>query len=263
MSEQQTVTDQHLKVSVDNGVMTIQFNRPQALNAVTREVILALDEAIERAATEARAVVITGDERSFCSGADLAGAANSSGGGGGVGLDVVNALIRKIRDLQVPTVAAVSGPAAGVGCSLALICDYVVMSENSYLMLAFTRIGLMPDGGATALVAASAGRHRALRMALTAEKVKAPTALEWGLASEVASADTYLQRAQEIATTFAQGPTLSLGITEAAINQAALSELDAALDRELEGQATLSATADFKEGVQAFLQKRTAKFEGK
>lgn len=262
MSDQQTVTDQHLKVSVDNGVMTIQFNRPQALNAVTRNVILALEEAVDRAATEARAVIITGDQRSFSSGADLGG--DSAGGGDeGVGLDLVNRVIRKIRDLKVPTVAAVSGPAAGVGCSLALICDYVVMSEDSYLMLAFTRIGLMPDGGATALVTASAGRHRALRMALNAEKVKAATALDWGLATEVTPAERYLETAQEVAQRFASGPTLSLGETEFAINQAALSDLDAALDRELEGQARLQRSADFAEGVKAFQEKRSADFEGK
>lgn len=255
--------DQHLKVTVDDGVMTIQFIRPQALNAVTREVAAALEAAVDRAASEARAVVITGDERSFCSGADLGGDSAAGGERKGVGLDVINSIIRKIRDLKVPTIAAVSGPAAGVGCSFALICDYVVMSEDSYLMLAFTKIGLMPDGGATALVAASAGRHRALRMALTAEKVKAATALDWGLATEVAPAGTYLERAQEIAARFATGPTLSLGETEYAVNQAALSELDAALDREAEGQSRLQGSADFAEGVAAFREKRAAKFEGK
>lgn len=255
--------DQHLKVTVDDGVMTIQFIRPQALNAVTREVAAALEAAVDRAATEARAVVIAGDERSFCSGADLGGDSAAGGERKGVGLDIINAIIRKIRDLKVPTIAAVSGPAAGVGCSFALICDYVVMSEDSYLMLAFTKIGLMPDGGATALVAASAGRHRALRMALTAEKVKAATALDWGLATEVAPGGTYLERAREIAARFATGPTLSLGETEYAVNQVALSELDAALDREAEGQSRLQGSADFAEGVAAFREKRAAKFEGK
>lgn len=264
MTAAETLTDD-LLVSVENGVMTIRFNRPQALNAVTRDLARSFDAAIDRAATEARAVVITGDDRAFCSGADLGSQQADAGDPEvkGVGLDLINGLVKKIKNLGIPTIAAVSGPAAGVGCSFALICDYVVMSEKSYLMLAFTRIGLMPDGGATALVAASAGRHRALRMALTAEKVQAATALEWGLASEVVPADHYLTRAQELAQTFASGPTLSLGKTELAINEATLSGLEEALDREATGQEVLKDSADFAEGVAAFLEKRPAVFEGK
>ncbi|WP_349828239.1 enoyl-CoA hydratase [Brevibacterium litoralis] len=251
---------QDLLVTVDDGVMTITFNRPGSLNAVTGEVATAFEAAVDRAATEARAVVITGDDRAFCSGADLAAKKES---GGATSLDIINATIRKIKDLQVPTIAAVSGPAAGVGCSFALICDYVVMSESAYFMLAFTKIGLMPDGGATALVAASAGRHRALKMALNAEKVNAEQAVEWGLASEVHPVETYLEKAQEVAARFAAGPTLSLGLTEWAINQASLTELDAALDREDEYQRKLMASADFKEGTTAFLEKRAPVFTGK
>ena len=255
------MSDETLKVSTTNGVMTIQLNRPHALNAVTAELIYALDDAIDRAATEARAVIITGDDRAFSSGADLAASSNRSSKVDV--LQIINELILKIRDLKVPTIAAVSGPAAGVGCSLALICDYVVMDPKAYLMLAFTKIGLMPDGGATALVAASAGRHRALRMALTAEKIDAETAYEWGLATEVAPEGTYLTRAQEIAEQFAAGPTLSLGETEYAINKVTLGDLEAALNQELTGQNLLRASSDYVEGVKAFVEKRPAVFEGK
>lgn len=250
-----------LIVSVTDGIMTIQFNRPQALNAVTPDLVEAFDEAIKRADSEARAVIITGDDQSFCSGADLACVA--SGNTKDSFQEAINSLILKIRDLKVPTVAAVSGPAAGVGCSIALICDYVVMDPASYLMLAFTRIGLMPDGGATVLVAASAGRHRALRMALNAEKVKAQTAYEWGLATEVSSEGAYLTRAREIAARLATGPTLALGETEYAINRGTLRDLEEALEAELSGQKRLSKTSDFSEGVTAFREKRSAVFEGK
>lgn len=251
---------EELDVTLDAGVMTIRFNRPQALNALTRDTVIALNTALDRAAEEARAVILTGDARAFCSGADVS--AMTDGELKGVGLDVINEAIGKIRDLRVPTVAAVSGPAAGVGCSFALICDYVIMSEKSYLMLAFTRIGLMPDGGSTALVAASAGRHRALRMALTGEKVHAAQAYDWGLATEVTAPEAYFTRAQEIASQLAAGPTLALGETEWAINQATLHELDAALNREATGQDMLKDSADAAEGVTAFLAKRTPEFRG-
>ena len=255
------MSEESLYVSTTDGVMTIQLNRPQALNAVTPDLVYALDAAIDRAQSEARAVIITGDSRSFSSGADLA--ASSNGEKKVDILDIINKLMLKIRDLKVPTIAAVSGPAAGVGCSLALICDYVVMDPSAYLMLAFTKIGLMPDGGATALVAASAGRHRALRMALNAEKLHAETAYEWGLATEVTSEGEYLTRAQEIAARFANGPTLSLGETEYAINKSTLGDLEAALDQELTGQNILRASSDYVEGVQAFREKRPAVFAGK
>ena len=255
------MSEESLYVSTTDGVMTIQLNRPQALNAVTPDLVYALDAAIDRAQSEARAVIITGDARSFSSGADLA--ASSNGEKKVDILDIINKLMVKIRDLKVPTIAAVSGPAAGVGCSLALICDYVVMDPSAYLMLAFTKIGLMPDGGATALVAASAGRHRALRMALNAEKLHAETAYEWGLATEVTSEGEYLTRAQEIAARFANGPTLSLGETEYAINKSTLGDLEAALDQELTGQNILRASSDYVEGVQAFREKRPAVFAGK
>ena len=177
-------------------------------------------------------------------------------------MEKITQLMQTYRNVEVPVIAAVSGPAAGIGCSLALMADYVLMSEKSYLMLAFTRIGLMPDGGATALVAASAGRHRALRMALTAEKLPATSALEWGLASEVVAPDLLDTRAGEVAATFAKSATIALGRTKRAINDATLTELDAALGREATGQDALRQTEDYAEGVAAFLEKRPAVFKG-
>ncbi|GAA1864532.1 enoyl-CoA hydratase [Brevibacterium marinum] len=246
------LTDQH------DGVVTVTINRPESLNALTPESMQGIGEAVAEAATGARAVIITGNDRSFSSGADLQGSVQ----GGGLGLERANAIIRAIIDVEIPTIAAVSGPAAGIGCSLALACDYMVMSEESYLMLAFSKIGLMPDGGATALVAASAGRHRAMKMALTAEKVWAKDALEWGLASEVVGAGTQLERAQEIAATWAQGPPLAYAKATAAINATTLTELDDAFGRELEDQTFLRSTNDFAEGVAAFMEKRSPKYTG-
>ncbi|WP_413333676.1 enoyl-CoA hydratase-related protein [Brevibacterium sp. GP-SGM9] len=241
-----------------DGIITVTINRPESLNALTAESITGLGDALA-AAGSARALILTGNDRSFSSGADLQGSVQD----GGLGLDEANRVIRSLIDLPIPTIAAVSGPAAGIGCSLALACDYTVMSEESYLMLAFTKIGLMPDGGATALVAASAGRHRALKMALTAQKVWAREALDWGLASEVAPVGTQLTRARELAGAWAQGATLAFAASKEAINQATLTELDGAFDRELDGQTRLRASADFAEGVAAFIEKRGPKFTGR
>lgn len=244
---------------LNDGVVTVTINRPESLNALTKEAMEAIGDAVAEAASTARVLILTGNDRSFSSGADLQGSVQS----GGLGLERANAIIRSIIDLPIPTIAAVSGPAAGIGCSLALACDYTVMSEESYLMLAFAKIGLMPDGGATALVAASAGRHRAMKMALTAQKVWAKEALDWGLASEVIPAGEHLNRAQEIAAQWAQGAPLAFAASKEAINTATLTELDDAFDRELTGQTALRASNDFAEGVTAFIEKRGPNFTGK
>lgn len=244
---------------VSGDVTTITINRPQSLNALNQSTFRAIGEAVAEAAANSRALILTGNDRAFSSGADLRGEAGSSED---IELDSANAIIRSIIEAPIPAIAAVSGPAAGIGCSLALACDYVVMTEDSYLMLPFTKIGLMPDGGATALVAASAGRHRAMRMALTAEKLQAPDALDWGLASEVVAAGEHLNRAGALAAAFAQGAPQALATTKRAVNHSSLTSLDEAFGREVRGQAGLRATEDFAEGVAAFVGKRAPVFTG-
>ena len=253
-----TPTD-HLLIEEAEGVLTITFNRPEAMNALTLDAMLALKDALQTAAKDAQVVVLKGSERAFCSGADVS-AMKLDGAGSALGMENITELMQALRDVPAPTIAAVSGAAAGIGCSLALMCDYVLMSEKSYLMLAFTKIGLMPDGGATALVAASAGRHRALRMALTAEKLPAVTAFDWGLASEVVAPDSLDARAAELAQIFAGSATTAMAYSKKAINAASLAEVDAALGREAEGQDFLRTTSDYVEGVTAFREKRPAVF---
>lgn len=244
---------------VSGDVTTVTINRPESLNALNEEAFQAIGAAVTEAAANSRAIILTGNERSFSSGADLQGGVAKRES---IDLAGANRIIAAILDLPIPTIAAVSGPAAGIGCSLALACDYLMMSEKSYLMLPFTKIGLMPDGGSTALVAASAGRHRALRLALTGEKLQAADALDWGLASEVVPAGSHLERAGEVAAIFAQGPTRALAASKRAINRASLAELDASFAREVEGQDALRASNDFAEGVAAFLDKRAPGFTG-
>jgi enoyl-CoA hydratase len=157
-------------------------------------------------------------------------------------------------------VAVVQGPAAGVGASLALACDVVLASEKAFFMLAFTKIGLMPDGGASALIAAAVGRIRAMRMALLAERISAVEAHEWGLVTAVYPADQFDAEVDKVVATLASGPAVALRKTKQAINAATLTELEAALEREKQGQLVLISSTDFHEGTKAFQQRRPAKF---
>ncbi|WP_291798209.1 enoyl-CoA hydratase-related protein [Brevibacterium sp.] len=262
-ADAQPADAQPLLVTTDDaGITTIRFNRPETLNALSKEVALGLLDALRTAQTDgSRAIVLTGGDRAFSSGADLQ-AKRDSAQTGSI-LTEINQIMVLLRDSAVPTIAAVSGAAAGVGCSLALACDYVIMNEKSFLMLAFTKIGLMPDGGASALVAASAGRHRAMRMALTAERVYGERAFEWGLASELVSEQTPLERAAEVAASFAAGPPLSLAATRRAVNAETLGTLQNVLDRETVGQGMLLSSEDYVEGTTAFREKRAATFTGR
>lgn len=254
---------QTVLVEVRDQVATITLNAPDRLNAVDADMLEALTRAVRDsdADPQVRLIVLTGAGRGFCSGASLA----PDSGVEEVPTDTLTAitgLIHALTRSQTLTVALVNGVAAGVGCSIAIACHYVLARESASFMLAFTKIGLMPDGASTALVAASVGRARAQRMALTAEKVPAATAFDWGLIAEVAADDAYEQRAADLVATFARGATRALSTTASAINEATLTELDAALHREVHGQTALFHTADFVEGAASFREKRAAVFTG-
>lgn len=257
-----------LAVNLSDGVLSVTINRPDSLNSLTAPVIAGLADTMESAATDPRVQVVRlgGAGRGFCSGAGIS--ADDMSGSGGVPPDEipdeiiveVNRLIRAITALPHPVVAVVQGPAAGVGVSIALACDIVLASETAFFMLAFTKIGLMPDGGASALVAAAIGRIRAMRMALLAERLSAAEAFAAGLVTAVYPAGDFDAQVDKVISTLLRGPVVAFAKTKDAINAATLTELDAALDREYRGQSILLRSADLREGATAFQERRAPNF---
>jgi enoyl-CoA hydratase len=246
-------------VETTGAVGRITLNAPERLNAVDPEMCAAVADAVRAfdADPAVRVVALTGAGRGFCSGAPLS-ADGATQGTLFAGADLVRALLAS----RTPVVALVNGVAAGIGVPMALACDYVLASDAASFVLAFARIGLMPDGGSTALVTASVGRARALRLALTGEKLDAVTAAEWGLVAETVAAEQFPARVEALLASFAAAATLALGETKAAINAASV-DVEAALAREETGQIALMHTADYREGVAAFLAKRPADFTGR
>ncbi|MBQ9052856.1 enoyl-CoA hydratase [Rhodococcus sp. (in: high G+C Gram-positive bacteria)] len=251
-----------IDVTVDGNVLRITVNRPSRMNAVTTESLDAIGSTLNHYRNDRtiKVAVLTGTGRTFCTGADLSSIEEISDPPSPDTIDAANRSVTEIITFPHPVIGAINGPAAGVGVSLALACDLTVATESSYLLLAFTKIGLMPDGGATALVAASIGRARALRMALLAERLPAVTAADIGLIAATYPDDTFTDSVEALTRQIADGPAHALGATKSAINAATLTEMPDALARERSGQLELISEPDFSEGVQAFREKRPAVF---
>jgi enoyl-CoA hydratase len=251
-----------LAVTLADGVLSVTIDRPESLNSLTLPVLEGIADAMERAGVDPRLKVVRlgGAGRGFSSGAGMS-ADDVAGGGPGTDLILAaNRAVRAITALRHPVVAAVQGPAAGVGVSLALACDLVLASETAFFMLAFTKIGLMPDGGASALVAAAIGRTRAMKMALLAERLPATEALACGLISAVYPADEFEAEVNKVVSSLLAGPPVAFAKTKDAINSATLPQLEAALQRELAGQEVLLRSPDFREGAKAFQERRAPNF---
>ncbi|HUO39249.1 MAG TPA: enoyl-CoA hydratase [Mycobacterium sp.] len=253
-----------LSVARAGGVLSLTMNRPESLNSLTEVMLAGITDALEKASTDPQVKVVrlAGAGRAFSSGAGIRAQDQTRKADGkltGV-LDEANRAVRSIVALPRPVVAVVHGPAAGVAASLALASDVVLASEEAYFLLAFTKIGLMPDGGASALVAAAVGRIRAMRMALLAERISAAEAVQWGLATAAFPKEVFDAEVDRIIAALLDGPAVALRKTKAAINAATLSELEPALERERTGQLELLKGRDFLEGALAFQQRREAKF---
>ena len=262
-----------VNLDVADGVATVELNRPAALNAWNLQLGTDLREALESVASDSavRAVLLTGAGRAFSSGADLAetrdGVSDSVDDEGNFDLskrlrERYHPIIHAVRDMPKPVVSAVNGPAAGIGCSLALSADLIVAAHSSYFLLAFVNIGLVPDGGSTAFVPARIGLARAAEMMMLGERVGADKALDWGLVNKVVPDESLPSEARALSERLAKGPTRSYAGSKALLNRRVYADLDAQLEAEADGQREMGRSQDFLEGVMAFAQKREPEFKG-
>jgi 2-(1,2-epoxy-1,2-dihydrophenyl)acetyl-CoA isomerase len=256
-----------VRYDVDGGVATITLDRPEALNALTVEMKLALREAVERAADDdaVRAVVLTGAGRGFCVGQDLREHADGLAAGDTelkTVSDHYNPIVKALTSLPKPVIAAVNGMAAGAGASLAFACDFRLAADNAGFLMAFARVGLGPDTGASWTLQRLVGYGRAMAMLMLAEPVSAQQALDMGLVNGVVAAEDLAAAAAELAGKLAAGPTVAYAGIKRALAVAATSDIETALATEAEVQARCGQTADHRNATGAFLAKQPVTFTG-
>lgn len=255
---------QDILYDVADGVATVTLNRPNQLNGFSAQMRAELAHAFRRAPGEARALVLTGAGRGFCSGQDL-GAVDSAAEADSERLlrEEYWPILKAIEDSDIPILCAVNGPAAGAGANLALACDVVVAARSAYFMQAFARIGLLPDVGGTYRMPRLVGLPRAMAAALFAEKISARQALDWGMIWEVVDDDELAAHVGAMARRLAEGPTRAYGEIRKALRASLDNGYEDQLALEGAAQGRLDKSRDFAEGVAAFLDKRPPKFEGR
>jgi 2-(1,2-epoxy-1,2-dihydrophenyl)acetyl-CoA isomerase len=256
---------EHVRLEVgSNAVATLTIIRPDRLNALAAQTVDELRAAVgEAAGSGARCLLLAGEGRAFSSGADLAGDGGLPDDAGAALEKHFNPLIEALFALEIPVVAAVQGPCAGAGCSLALVADMVIAARSAYFLQAFVNIGLIPDAGATWLLPRLAGRARAIEMMMLGERIAAEKALAWGLISRLVEDEHLASEAVALATQLAQGPTRALALIRKLARNAQDVPLTEALAAERAAQREAGRTADFRNGVLAFVQKRQPRFEGR
>jgi len=253
-----------IQFSLKDGLAVITLNRADVMNALNTQMRAELLHAVKDASTTARALVITGKGRAFCSGQDLGDSNNAAS----VDLertlrDEYEPLLNAIYDCPIPTICAVNGPAAGAGANVALAADVVIATESAVFLQAFARIGLIPDAGGTYWLPRQMGFAKAMGAALFAEPITARQAADWGMIWEAVPDDDFADHWMARATKLANGPTVAYASAKQALRSSYNNGLEEQLALEASLQGTCGKTRDFQEGVLSFLEKRPAKYEGR
>ncbi|HET6537311.1 MAG TPA: enoyl-CoA hydratase-related protein [Sphingopyxis sp.] len=258
-----------IKLECTNNVARITLNRPERLNSMAPDMADEIRAALDwMGVMGARALLITGEGRGFCSGADLAGDRTASAVGGGANSrkalrNHYNPMLLALANLDIPVIVAVNGPAAGVGCSFGLSGDFTLAGKSAYFLQAFVNIGLVPDGGSSWILPRLIGLPRATQMMMLGEKISAEQAEQWGLIYKAVDDDKLVDEAQALAERLANGPTVALGAMRRTLRDGLSASYADTLDAEAQAQYVAGNSADAAEGIMAFMQKRKTAFTGK
>jgi 2-(1,2-epoxy-1,2-dihydrophenyl)acetyl-CoA isomerase len=251
--------------SIEKGVCILKLNRPEVFNSFNRAMAMELQKQLDECELndEVRAIVITGEGKAFCAGQDLGEAMDPEGPElKAIVKDHYNPIILRIRNIEKPIIAAVNGVAAGAGANIALACDLTIAKKSASFIQAFSKIGLIPDSGGTFFLPRIVGFQKALGLMMTGEKLSADQAEQMNMIYKVVEDDTFEEAYKTLAETLASMPTRGLGLTKKAVNESWTNDLSRQLDLEEELQTEAGETYDFREGVNAFLEKRKPKFKG-